>query len=135
MTKTPTTVTEYLASLPPKHKATITVIHKAIRKAVPKLKPVFSYGGIGYGPYHYKYESGREGDSAVVGMASRKQGISLYIAGNGEGGYLAERNAKRLGKVSVGRVCIRFRKLEDLNLKVALELVKEAARQRKADLK
>src|SRR4051812_32334532 len=109
--KNPTTATEYLAGLPPEHKATITAIHKAIRKATPQLKTCIRYGALGYGPYHYKYESGREGETAVVGIASRKQGISLYIAGNGQGGYLAERNAKRLGKVSVGRTCIRFKKL------------------------
>src|SRR4051812_44122669 len=130
----PTTPTEYLASLPPQHKAAFTAVHKAIRKAVPHLKLCVNYGALGYGPYHYKYESGREGESAVVGLASRKAGITLYIAGNGVGGYLAERNASRLGKVSVGRTCIRFKKLEDLNLKVAPELVKEAARQLKADL-
>jgi uncharacterized protein YdhG (YjbR/CyaY superfamily) len=130
----PSTPQQYLATLPPQHKATVTAIHKAIRKAAPELKPCLQYGALGYGPYHYKYESGREGEAAVVGLASRKAGISLYIGGSGEGGYLAERNASRLGKVSVGRVCIRFKKLEDLNLKVALELVKAAARQLKADL-
>src|SRR4051812_23650524 len=128
----PTTPTQYLASLPAEHKAAITAIHKAIRKAAPQLKPCIGYGALGYGPYHYKYESGREGEASVVGLASRKAGISLYIGGTGEGGYLPERNAKRLGKVSVGRVCIRFRKLEDLNLKVAIELVKEAARAAKS---
>ena len=131
----PATPTEYLANLPPEHKATVTTIHKAIRKALPQLKPVIGYGALGYGPYHYKYESGREGDTAVVGLASRKAGISLYIGGTGEAAGLLERNAKRLGKVSVGRCCVRFRKLEDLDLKVAIELMKKVARLRKADLK
>ena len=130
----PTTPTEYLASLPPEHKAPVTAIHKAIRKALPQLKPVIGYGALGYGPYHYKYESGREGDTAVVGLASRKAGISLYIGGCGEASDLLERNAQRLGKVSVGRCCIRFMKLEDINLKVAIELMKDVARQRKSDL-
>ena len=134
MEKEPATPTEYLASLPPEHKATMTAIHKAIRKAVPQLKPFMQSWGIGYGRYRYKYESGREGDSGVVAISSRKRGISLYLSGSDEGGYLAERNAHRLGKVDVGRVCVRFKKLEDLNLKVALELVKKAARQLKADL-
>ena len=130
----PTTPTEYLASVPPQQKAAFTAVHKAIRKAAPQLKLCVQYGALGYGPYHYKYESGREGESAVIGLASRTAGITLYIAGNGVGGYLAERNASRLGKVSVGRTCIRFKKLEDLNLKVVIELVKEAARQLKAEL-
>jgi hypothetical protein len=134
VTSDPTTPTEYLASLRPEHKAAVTALHKAIRKAAPQLKPTIGYGALGYGPYRYKYESGREGDTAVVGLASRKAGISLYIGGTGECADLLKRNAKRLGKVSVGRCCVRFRKLEDLNLKVAIELVKEAARRRKAGL-
>jgi len=129
------TPTQYLANLPPEQRADVTAIHKAIRATSPELKPSIQFGCLGYGTYHYKYASGREGEAAVVGLAGRKGSISLYIGGTGEGGYLAERNRERLGKVSVGRVCIRFKKLGDLNLKVALELVKEAARQHKSSSK
>lgn len=123
---------QYLASLPAPRKAALTAIHKAIRAAAPELKPSIQSGMLGYGTYHYKYASGREGDAAVVGLASQKNHLSLYLgcATDGED-YLAERNKNRLGNVSVGRSCIRFKKLEDLNLKVAMELVKEAARQAK----
>jgi hypothetical protein len=87
---------------------------------------------LGYGTYHHKYASGREGEAAVVGLASQKNHISLYLGcAIDDEGYLAEKNADRLGNVSVGRSCVRFKKLEDLNLKVAMELVKEAARQAK----
>lgn len=87
---------------------------------------------LGYGTYRYKYASGREGDAAVVALASQKNHISLYLGcATDEEGYLAERNKDRLGKVSVGRSCIRFKKIEDLDLNVAMELVKQAARQAK----
>ena len=124
---------QYLATAPAERRADLRALHKAIRSAAPKLEPSIQHGMLGYGTYHYKYASGRGGEAAVVALASQKNHISLYLgcATDGDEGYLAERNKARLGKVSVGRSCIRFQKLEDLNLKVAMELVKEAARQAK----
>jgi hypothetical protein len=117
------TPSEYLASLAAPRRKILSAIHKAIRAAVPKLKPHIIHGMLGYGLYHYKYASGREGDWFVVGLASQKN----YICACDKDGYLAENNQSRLGKVSVGRSSIRFKELEDLNLKVALELVGKAA--------
>ncbi len=117
----------YIASLPDDRRAAVQAIHRAIVKAAPKLKPFFVYGMIGYGKFHYKYPSGREGDWAVVGLASQKNYLSLYLCCADQKGYLAEQNKARLGRVSVGRSCIRFKKLEDLNLPVAMELVKKAS--------
>jgi len=122
------TPAQYLASLPDDRRADVTALHRAIAKAVPKLKPFIVYGMIGYGPYRYKYASGREGDGSVVALASQKQYISLYIAGTENGECIAEKNQHLLGKVSVGKVCVRFKKLEDLNLKEALKLIKRAAK-------
>ncbi len=122
------TPSQYLASLPAERRVALTALHKAIRKAAPKLKPHIAYGNLGYGSYHYRYASGREGDFPVVGLASQKQHIGLYICICGENGHLPENNKKRLGKVSVGKSCIRFKKLDDLNLPVALELIRRAAK-------
>lgn len=116
----------YLASLPESRRKILLPIHKAIRAAVPRLKPHVMRGMLGYGQYHYKYASGREGDWFVAGLASQKHYVSLYICACDKDGYLAENNKKRLGKVSVGRSCIRFKQLADLNLKVAMELIKKA---------
>ena len=122
------TPTQYLASLPEPRRAALTALHKAIRKAAPSLKPHIAYGAIGYGTYHYRYASGREGDAPVVGLASQKQHIALYLCICDGSGYLPEKNKQRLGKVSVGKSCIRFNRLERLNLKVAMELVRQAAK-------
>jgi len=67
---------------------------------------------LGDGAYHYKYASGREGDTAVVSLASQKNHISVYMCATEDDEYLAEKNKERLGKVSVGRSCIRFADLE-----------------------
>jgi hypothetical protein len=128
-TPAPTTPTAYLAGLPSERRAELKALHAAIRKAAPRLKPHVAYAGtmLGYGPYHYKYASGREGDCPIVALSSRANYISLYISGQRNGRPIAEAAQARLGKVSVGKVCIRFKKLADLNLPVALELVREAS--------
>ena len=133
MPKTIPTVAEFLAALPADRRATMTTLHQAIRKAVPKLAPFMTSGMgpsplIGYGKYHYKSASGREGDWCTIGLVAGKSGYALHICVAGEGGYLVERNAKKLGKVKTGRSCINFTKLEDLKLDVAMGLVKQAAK-------
>jgi hypothetical protein len=129
MAKPPSTPAEYLARLPDSRRVEIAALDKAIRKAAPRLKPHVAYQGtmIGYGPYHYKYESGREGDCPIVAVSSRAQYISLYICGSRDGKSLVQSAKARLGKTNCGGACIRFKKLADLNLSVALELVREAS--------
>ena len=118
---------QYFASIAEPRRSDVRALHDAIRKAVPKLKPEMIGGFLGYGKYRYKYESGREGDTGVVMLASQKNYISLYLGCAGDEA-LAEKNKERLGKVSVGKYCIRFKKLADLDLKVAMELVKQSAK-------
>jgi hypothetical protein len=122
------TPTQYIDSLTGERRAAIRTLHAAIRKTAPSLKPHMAYGMIGYGSYHNRHSGGREGDAPVVALASQKQYISLYLCIPVGTSYLSEKNKTRLGKVSVGRSCVRFRRLEDLNLPVALRLVKQAAK-------
>jgi hypothetical protein len=133
MTKTPPTLDEFLAGLPDARRDTMMTLHEAIRKAVPKLAPAMMSGMgsspiIGYGKYHYKSARGREGDWFVIGLAAGKSGYSLHLCAADKDGYLAERNAAKLGKVKTGRSCINFKKLEDLKLDAAMALVKQAAK-------
>ena len=72
------------------------------------------------------YATGREGDAAVVGLASNKRHISLYVHSVVDGRYLAEAYAPRLPKASVGRSCIRVRRATDLDPAVVAELLREA---------
>jgi hypothetical protein len=132
MPQTLPTLDEFLAGLPADRRDTMTTVHKAIRKAVPKLAPAMMSGMgstmIGYGKYHYKSASGREGDWFLIGLAAGKNYYSLHICAADKDGYLAEWNAAKLGKVKTGRSCINFKKLEDLKLDVAMALVKKAAK-------
>jgi hypothetical protein len=126
------TLAEFLAALPAERRATMTTLHQAIRKAVPKLAPLVmsGMGGplIAYGKYRYRSASGREGDWFTIGLAAGKTGYALHLCVGGEGGYLVEKNAAKLGKVKTGRSCINFNKLEDLNLPATMALVKQAAK-------
>jgi Domain of unknown function (DU1801) len=131
MAKTLPTVDEFLAALPADRRDTMTTVHKAIRKAVPKLKPEVMYGMgpspiIGYGKYRYKSASGREGDWFLIGLAAAKKYYSLHICVGDKDSYLVEKNAAKLGKVKTGRTCINFKRLEDLKLAAAMALVKQA---------
>jgi hypothetical protein len=132
MPKAPPTVAEFLASLPDDRRAAMTTMHKAIRKAVPKLAPYVTGGMgtpiIGYGKYRYRSASGREGEWFTIGLAAGKAYYSLHICVAAEGGYFVERNAAKLGNVKTGRSCINFRKLKDLNLGEAMKLVKQGAK-------
>lgn len=119
---------EYLSALPQPRQAELRVLHEAICQATPELTPHVRSGMLGYGTYHYRYESGREGDWFIVGLASRKAGISLHLCVGDGDGYLAEKHRARLGKVTTGRSCVTFKRLADLNLPVALELVRQASR-------
>jgi hypothetical protein len=126
------TIDQYLASLPADRRADMLVVHAAIRKAVPKLAPemmkMMSSPIIGYGKYHYKSAAGSEGDWFLIGLTAGKSAYALHICAADKGGYLAEQNAAKLGKVKTGRSCINFKKLEDLNLPVAMALVKQAVK-------
>lgn len=130
MPKPTPTVTEFLAALPDERRDTMTAVHKAIRKVVPKQVPFVTAGMgtplIGYGKYRYKSASGREGEWFLIGLAAAKSYYSLHICAGGKDGYLAEKHAADLGNVKTGRSCINFKKLEDLNLATAMKLVKLA---------
>ena len=118
-----TTPSEYIALLDSPRKEDIQTLHDFIKKTVPSLKPYIQAGMIGYGQYHYKYASGREGDWMTIGLASQKNYISVYVCAIDEKGYIAEQYKKELPKASIGRSCIRFKKLSDIDLTVLKEML------------
>lgn len=75
---------------------------------------------VGFGRYHYRYASGREGDWFKVGFSPRKQNLSLYLM-SGFDGY--EDLLERLGKHSTGKACLYVKRLEDIDTEVLARLV------------
>jgi hypothetical protein len=82
---------------------------------------------VGFGTYHYKYESGREGEAPLAGFSSRKGDITLYLASGfpGQDGLLA-----KLGKHKTGKGCLYIRKLSDVDLKTLEEIIVESYAER-----
>ena len=78
---------------------------------------------VGFGSYHYKYASGREGDWFLTGFSPRKQNLTLYIMPGFEK-YKTILN--RLGKYSTGKSCLYIKKIEDVDLDVLKELIEQS---------
>ncbi len=75
---------------------------------------------VGFGAYHYKYDSGREGDSCATGFAARKNEIAIYLMA--EAADQAELLG-RLGKHKMGKACLYVRRLADVDAGVLQQLV------------
>ena len=121
-----TTPAQYIASLTEPRRTQIAQLDALIRKTAPALKPFFYCGMLGYGPYHYVYASGREGDTAVVPLSSRAQYFALYIGACDDKGSLADQVRAKLPKANIGVGCIRFKRPEDLDLAVLRDLFRKA---------
>lgn len=99
-------------------------------QSVSKLEPVMWGSAIvGFGTYHYVYESGREGDMILIGFSPRKQNISIYLMG---GLRVVETELAALGKHKTGGGCLYIKSLSDMNVpvlkKIFAKAYKEAVR-------
>lgn len=110
----------------------LRALDEMICKTVPELAadrqllPGMAKQMLSYGMFHYVYASGRGGDWPVVALANQKHYISLYVSAVNDTGYLAEQYGTKLGKVDVGKSCIRFKDLDDLDLEQVKRLLKES---------
>ena len=78
---------------------------------------------IGFGSYHYKYESGHEGDAPLVGFSPRKAKISLYFA---TGDTNREALLNSFGKHTSGKACVYINKVADIDVEVLRELINQS---------
>ena len=76
---------------------------------------------IGFGSYHYKYESGREGDMLSIGFSPRKQNFSLYV---GAGAKHNQGLLAKLGKHTMGKSCLYIKRLSDVDMQVLEALIR-----------
>ena len=93
---------------------------KVLRKLTRHQPKMWGPSIIGFGLYHYVYESGREGDMPVVGFAPRKNEIVLYVEASGKD---QQTLLTRLGKHRMGKCCLYIRRLSDVDIKVLEKLV------------
>jgi hypothetical protein len=95
-----------------------------LMQAVTRCPPVMWGAGIvGFGSYHYRYASGREGDACVTGFASRKTDISVYLGG---GGPDQEKLLAVLGRHKMGKSCLSIGKLADVDIGVLERLIRNS---------
>src|SRR5664279_754223 len=85
---------------------------------------------VGFGSYHYKYESGREGDAPLTGIASRANAIILYLGSNFN---KREELLSKFGKHKIGGGCIHIQKIEDIDTGILIKMVKNSIVQRKKE--
>lgn len=98
-------------------------VAKMMEKATKSKAKMWGTSIVGFGEYHYVYESGREGDSMLVGFSPRKQNLTLYLMG-----VVAfdDGKLKTLGKFKHGKGCLYINKLEDIDQTVLKELIQNS---------
>jgi hypothetical protein len=115
-------VQQYLRAVTPEQKQRDCLQLMDLMREVTGLEPVlWNKGIVGFGRYHYRYESGREGDWFLVGFAARSQNLAIYIM-PGFNGY--DPLLQRLGKYKTGTSCLYLQRLEDVDTQVLGELVR-----------
>ena len=93
---------------------------RGITKEIPKM---WGKSIVGFGEYHYVYESGREGDMFITGFSPRKQDITIYIM-TGFGKY--KQKLIKLGKHRIGKSCLYIKKLENVDKGILKELITDS---------
>jgi hypothetical protein len=99
---------------------------KSVTKADPKM---WGTSIVGFGSYHYKYDSGHEGDTCLIGFAPRKKMLTLYLMGGGFDS-MSELMSK-LGKHKVGKGCLYINSLEDVDVKVLKKVITQCTAEQK----
>ena len=105
-----------------KRKDSFTILE--LMKQVTGLEPrMWGSSIVGFGSYHYKYESGRQGDMILAGFSPRKQNLTLYNMGGFE---RYDDLIKKLGKHTTGKGCLYIKRLDDVDLPTLKSLIEES---------
>lgn len=127
--KTTESIAGYIAGLAESKRSEIERLHELILRIEPGCRLWFLDGkdatgkvvtnpNIGYGAYSIRYADGKSREFYRIGLSANKTGISVYVMGIADKKYLAEAFGKSIGKATVTGYCIRFKRLENVDLKV-----------------
>ena len=124
--ETKASVTAFLNKIPDQARRDDCFALAEIMRAVTKEEPrMWGSSIVGFGRYHYKGKSGREGEWMITGFSPRKSDLTLYLmSGFDEFPDLM----KRLGKHKTGKSCLYIKKLADVDLSVLRQLVKQSVK-------
>lgn len=128
---TKASVKDFLKAIPePERRADCLAIAKIMEEITGDKKPkMWGTSIVGYGNYHYRYASGREGDWMLTGFSPRKNDLTLYILAG------LEKNAdlrEKLGKHSAGKGCLYIKRLSDIHIPTLKKLIKASIKDLKA---
>jgi hypothetical protein len=119
--KTAASVEDFLAGISPEKKRKDAIALCDLMKKVTKLEPkMWGASMVGFGDYHYKYASGHEGDSFLVGFSPRKQNLTLYVM-PGFDNY--DELLSKLGKYKTGKGCLYIHSLDDIDVPTLRALI------------
>lgn len=120
--QTEASVAAYLSSIDdPQRREDCAVIARIMGRVTGHEPKMWGSSIVGFGSYHYKYASGHEGDSCLVGFSSRKAEISVYIAAGFDS---REKLLRELGKHKVGKACLYIKRLSDVEVPVLEKLIR-----------
>lgn len=127
-------IEEYITSHKEPKRSDLENLHHIILELMSKCKLWFLDGkndenktvsnpNIGYGIHIMKYADGKTRDFYKIGLSANTTGISVYIMGIEDKKYLANTFGEKIGKASVTSYCIKFKKLNDINIDVLKEAI------------
>jgi hypothetical protein len=119
-------VSEFLNSIEdPRRRSDAKKVAAIMRRVTGKRARIWGTSIVGYGKYHYKYASGREGDFMLVGFSPRKRNLAVYIMPG-----FAEFQAlmKKLGNYTTGKSCLYVKNLEDIDVNVLEKLIERSVK-------
>lgn len=120
---TESSVKEFLASVDAKRQPDCATLVDLMREITGEEPQMWGTSIVGFGSYHYKYASGREGDMPVVGFSPRKQALTLYIM---DGFEQYDALLAKLGKFKTGKSCLYIKKTADVDMDTLRELVRQS---------
>ena len=124
--KTTASVSSYIDGIgDAKRRADCRKVMKVMKAATKSEPRMWGEHLVGFGDYHYKYESGREADWFVTGFASRKAALTLYFM---TGIQPYKSLLDKLGKHATGKGCLHIKNLDDIDTSVLSELINSSAR-------
>ncbi len=130
--QTDASVEAYFAGIPDAaRRADCEALAAMMQKATGEPAKMWGAAIVGFGSIHYKYDSGREGDTCLLGFASRKDAMALYI-GLGAGLDAHAANLAKLGKHKTGKGCLYIQRMADVDAKVLMALLKASVAAKRA---
>lgn len=117
-------VEDYLNQISEEKKRQDSFTLLQMMKEITGLEPrLWASSMVGFGNYHYKYASGREGDAFLTGFAPRKQNLALYVLSGFDG---QEQLLEKLGKHTAGKGCLYIKRLDDVDLTTLRRMIQES---------